>query len=100
MFPFDNIFQSFNISGAELLATLQILQSGDKGLYQFSGIQTTVMRDGDKFKFISAKMSDGSEIDPNKYYIGIASDFLLGGGDDFKDVINKVYTPRDVSQLG
>lgn len=47
-----------------MLATLQIIQSGDKGLYQFSGIQTTVAKDGRKFKFVSAKMADGSEIDP------------------------------------
>jgi|688.fasta_scaffold317235_1 hypothetical protein len=60
MFPFDNIVQRFNISGAELLATLQILQSGTKGLYQFYGIQTTVIPDGAKFKFVSAKMSNGS----------------------------------------
>lgn len=38
MFPFDNVFKSFNISGAELWKTLEIIQSGDAGLYQFSGI--------------------------------------------------------------
>ena len=83
MFPFDNIIQAFNISGAELLKTLDALQSGDKGLYAFYGIQTTVTRDGYKFKFQSAKMMDGSDIIPTKYYTGLASDFLLGGGDDF-----------------
>lgn len=41
-------------------------------------------------------MADGSEIDPKKYYTGITNGFLLGGGDDFKDVINIVYAPRDV----
>lgn len=45
-------------------------------------------------------MADGSQIDPQKYYTGVASDFLLGGGDDFKDVIGIVYTPRNVVQLG
>ena len=43
---------------------------------------------------------NGSEIDPLKYYTGIASDFLLGGGDDFEDVIGKVYTPRNVVNRG
>lgn len=60
MFPFDNVFRSFNISGAELLKTLEIIQSGDKGLYQFYGIETTVTPDDDKFKFVSARMADGS----------------------------------------
>lgn len=100
MFPFDNVFMSFNISGAELLKTLEIIQSGDKGLYQFYGIQTTVRKAQDSFKYVSAKLTDGSEIDPNKFYTGVASDFLLGGGDDFKDVIGKVYTPRNVVSLG
>ncbi len=27
-------------------------------------------------------------------------DFLLTGGDDFKDVINKVYTPRNLVSKG
>lgn len=54
----------------------------------------------DGFKFISAKLGDGSEIVKDKNYIGIAPDFLLGGGDDFKDVINIVYKPRDVKVLG
>lgn len=55
--------------------------------------------DGD-FKYVSARMADGSQIDPAKYYTGVATDFLLGGGDDFKDVIGIVYTPRDVKDLG
>lgn len=45
-------------------------------------------------------MSNSSEIDPDRYYTGIATDFLLNGGDNFKDVIGKVYTPRDVRNLG
>jgi hypothetical protein len=45
-------------------------------------------------------MSNGNEIDAKMYYTGVATDFLIGGGDDFKDVIGKVYTPRDVKNLG
>jgi len=45
-------------------------------------------------------MADGSQIDPNKYYTGITTDYLLSGGEAFKDVINNVYTPRDVKLLG
>ena len=59
MFPFDNQFMSFNISGAELLETLKILQSGRKGLYQFWGIQTTVTRGKDHYVYKSAKMMNG-----------------------------------------
>ena len=37
------------------------------------------MRDGNKFKFVSAKMADGSEINPKKYYVGITLGYLLSG---------------------
>ena len=60
MFPFENTLYSYNISGSELSQMLQILQSGDKGFYQFYGIQTTVsISDSGKHSFISAKMIDG-----------------------------------------
>ena len=45
-------------------------------------------------------MADGTEIVPDKEYIGITSDFLLGGGDDFSEIIEKVYNPRNVKKLG
>ena len=100
MFPFGNILKSFNISGAELKETLNIIQSGSAGFYQFYGIQTTATIQNNQKKFISAKMMDGSEIDEDKYYIGITNDFLLQGGDDFSKVIGKIYTPRNVKDLG
>lgn len=45
-------------------------------------------------------MMDGSEIDENKYYIGLATDFLLQGGDDFDKVIGIIYTPRNLQDRG
>ncbi len=45
--------------------------------------------------FISAKFSNGSEIDNNKNYIGATLDFLMQGGDDFKNVINQTYYVRN-----
>ena len=30
----------------------------------------------------------------------ITVDFLINGGDDFKNVINKIYTPRNMKDLG
>ena len=60
MFPFDNILQSFNISGSSLKQMLQIIQSGTKGFYQFWGIESTVHIEGDKKQFRSARMMNGS----------------------------------------
>mgnify|MGYP001301503519 CR=1 FL=1 len=50
--------------------------------------------------FISAKFSNGSEIDNNKNYIGATLDFLLQGGDDFKSVINQTYYIRNQQSVG
>ena len=51
-------------------------------------------------KLILAKMMNGSLIDEQKNYIGIANDFLLQGGEDFRKIIGKIYTPRNVEDFG
>jgi|688.fasta_scaffold178798_1 hypothetical protein len=33
-------------------------------------------------------------------YKGVSYTFLLNGGDDFQNVINKVYTPRNLVNKG
>ncbi len=43
---------------------------------------------------------NGSAIEPTKNYIGVTTDFLIEGGDDFQYVINKVYTPRNIKNKG
>lgn len=40
-------------------------------------------------------MLDGNPILPQQTYRGLVTDFLLGGGDDFKDVMGKIYTVRN-----
>lgn len=61
MFPFDNVLKSFNISGAELLQTIKIIQEGEKGLYQFSGIETSVKKnENGLFTFVSARLYNGT----------------------------------------
>ena len=44
--------------------------------------------------------SDYDEIVDDVNYTGITSDFLLNGGDDMKDIIGKIYTPRNRTQVG
>ena len=79
---------------------IKILQNGKKGFYNFYGIQSTVKIENGKHIFVKANMADGTDIVPDKDYIGVSSDFLLGGGDDFSDIINIIYKPRDVKDLG
>lgn len=53
-----------------------------------------VSYENNKKGFISAQFINGTQIEPNRNYTGASIDFLLMGGDDFKDVINIVYWPR------
>jgi hypothetical protein len=40
-------------------------------------------------------MINKDPIVPDRMYRGMSTDFLLQGGDDFKDVIGKVYNLRN-----
>lgn len=83
-----------------MVEMFRILQSGQKGFYQCWNIQMEVSYQNLVKGFISAKFINGTEIDPVKTYIGVTIDFLLKGGDDFKDVINKTYTPQNEQDKG
>jgi hypothetical protein len=37
---------------------------------------------------------DGRSFYLNKVYRGVSTDFVLSGGDDFKEVIGQIYTLR------
>ena len=63
-------------------------------------MQIRVSFDGKKKQFVSAQFMNGTEIDDHAEYKGVSIDFLLSGGDDFKDVIGLVYTPRNVKDIG
>ena len=84
---------------------LRIIQVGQGGFYRTRGLQETInVKQNEKGdlskKYISGTFYDGSQIEDEKEYTGLTLDFLLAGGDDFKDVIGKVYTPRGVKYEG
>ena len=43
---------------------------------------------------------DGRSFYLNKVYRGVSTDFVLSGGDDFKEVIGQIYTLRKQIVLG
>jgi 2',3'-cyclic-nucleotide 2'-phosphodiesterase/3'-nucleotidase len=101
MFPFINYLISFDMTGAELLQMLTIVQAGPLGFYPMYGVNQVVGMDAKHtHRFISATLADGSAIELDKVYRGVSIDFLLGGGDDFKNFIGKVYTPRNTKNHG
>ena len=77
---------------------LKRIQNGWDGFYYADGVFQTVSltevtnNDGSKAMekgFVSARMLDGSEIDPKKTYTGCTLQFLLNGGDDFIKAFGK-----------
>lgn len=101
MFPFVNYLVSFDITGAELLQMLALVQAGPLGFYPMFGVTQVVGIDAQgKHRLISAALADGSPIVPDRTYRGLSIDFLLQGGDDFGQVIGKTYTPRNTKSHG
>jgi hypothetical protein len=43
---------------------------------------------------------DGTPILEDKTYRGLSLDFILSGGDDFRNVIGKIYTLRNSASIG
>jgi hypothetical protein len=75
---------------------LKILQAGPLGFYPTAGMQVTVAGNGaSNHRFINATFINGDPIIPDKMYRGMSIDFCVQGGDDFKDVMGKVYTLRN-----
>ena len=80
---------------------LQIIQAGPLGFYHTAGLRLTVTANGSaNHKLVNATLYNGDPIIPDKIYRGMSIDFLLQGGDDFKNVIGKVYTVRNAKQEG
>jgi 2',3'-cyclic-nucleotide 2'-phosphodiesterase (5'-nucleotidase family) len=101
MFPFENYLESFDIMGSELLKMLEIVQNGPLGFYHTAGLKITVSANGgNNHRFINATLINEEPIIPDRQYRGMSIDFLLQGGDDFKEVMGKVYTLRNPKTEG
>lgn len=95
MFPFSNRLISFEMTGHELIKTLEILQSGKKGFYPTKKLKQhiRVNKDGSR-ELINATFIDGCQIEPGKSYRGVSLYFFIDGGDDFQYVKDNIYTLR------
>ena len=88
---------------------LEVIQNGFDGFYytwnikQYVSLTSKTNPDGSESivkGYVNATMADGTPIEDDKVYKGITVSFILNGGDDFINVIGKVYTPRDVVDIG
>ncbi len=95
MFPFNNDLISFEMTGFELIKTLQVLQAGKKAYYPTKNLKqrVRVYPNGTK-ELASVTFYDGTPIEESKTYRGVSLDFLMSGGDDFQNVIGKIYSLR------
>ena len=62
MFPFDNVLKSFEITGKQLLDTLEVVQNGKDGFYHAWNIfmEVSYNKDTNQKRFISAKFANGT----------------------------------------
>eukprot|EP00828_Plagiopyla_frontata_P006807 TRINITY_DN1306_c0_g1_i7.p1 TRINITY_DN1306_c0_g1~~TRINITY_DN1306_c0_g1_i7.p1 ORF type:complete len:347 (-),score=47.15 TRINITY_DN1306_c0_g1_i7:97-1137(-) len=95
--PFNGGAETCQMNGSELLQAMQILQAGELGYYQTSGLEMNVTLN--PRKLISIRFYNGSEIEPSTNYTVVSNQYCWNGGDDFKEV-RKYYTPRDVVKYG
>jgi 2',3'-cyclic-nucleotide 2'-phosphodiesterase (5'-nucleotidase family) len=87
MFPFENKLYTIEVTGADFKRITEILQKGKSAFYQYGGAKMDLKLNPKRLVEGSLKLIDGSAIEDGKMYTLALTDFLLGGGDDFKDVI-------------
>lgn len=93
MLPFENKVVTFEMTGLEVLKMMGTLQSGHLAFYHTAGLMQNVTLT--PRNLLDIKLYNGDDIDKNKTYTISTNDFMLGGGDDFKDVVTW-YKARNV----
>lgn len=94
MNPFQSNIVTFEMNGEEIYKAMNILQNGEKKYYAISGMKIYFKKVNGIFNIEKITLNNDQEIDRKKNYIIATTNFILGGGDDFKDVL-KWYTPRN-----
>ncbi len=62
------------------------------------GLKVTILRN--PYSVVECTLANGRDINPSAIYVGVLPDFLLRGGDGFKDAVGDLYEPRDSTKLG
>ncbi len=97
MFPFDNTIVSFEMTGSEVKRMMAVLQGGKKGFYHTSGLTQNVTTNPNALS--SIQLYNNTQLIDDKTYVIASNDFMLHGGDDFKDVVSW-YAERNVKNFG
>lgn len=88
MFPFDNVLSFFDVSGKNLRKLIETIQNGKKGFYPTWGLCQVfkINPEKDELNLIQLITKENSPIIDSKIYKIATNDFLVSGGDDFKNV--------------
>lgn len=89
------------MTGAELLSSLNILQSGVE-FFPAWNLQSSVQINNSTSvrTVLSSKLANGTEIDSNSTYKGVTIKFLIDGGDRFSLVKNVTYNTTNLQTIG
>ena len=100
MFPFDNEFVTFEMSGEEIIRTLKTINR--RIIYPSSGLIQVYRKSDENNILVDAKVFDGvyeMNIEPFKTYVVCVNDFLYNGGSQFKHVM-KWYKIKNENTIG
>jgi 5'-nucleotidase len=99
--PFDNYPAIVTLTGAQIMEMLRVSSTGERGLFQVSGLKYTfdAARDADKpfgqrNRLVSVTMDNGDPIDPARAYTVVMPDFVAYGGDGMANLMKDVPKER------
>ena len=100
LLPFKNNICSFVMNGTEVKKMMKILQSGIRRFYMTSGLKQVIVKNGqDSYYLADIKLFDGykeSDIISSQEYLITTTNYLIEGGDDFKNIITW-YKPKNLN---
>ncbi len=101
MFPFPNRLLSFQMTGYELIQSIKLVQQGRTGFFATKNLKQYIRihKNGSR-EVTRITFSNGTQIDLGRSYRGVSIDFLLKGGDGFRDIIGRIYELRKQVWLG
>jgi 5'-nucleotidase len=95
--PFDNYPAVVQLTGKQIVESLQATTGGQRGILQVSGLRYTIdaAKDADKppaekRRVVDVKLASGEALDPAKEYKVVMPDFIAAGGDGMMDVMSGV----------
>jgi len=98
MFSLTNDLINFEVKGSILKRIMMTLNCGKKAFYATSGLSSYVKLNPKKC-LVKITKSNKEEIIDDKTYTVASVDFLIKGGDDFKDVL-KYFKPVVKREFG